>query len=193
MTEKIGEDKIAEVLSNAERKMQKAVENLKHDLATLRTGRATPSLLDRVTVDYYGVPTQVNQLANVSAPEPRLLVISPWDKGTVGAIEKAILKSDLGLNPTNDGKVIRLVIPQLTEERRRDMTKIVKKRTEEGRVALRNVRRDAHEDLKRAEKEKAISEDDLKRATEKLQKLTDSFIALADEVGVHKEKEIMEF
>lgn len=193
MTEKVNEDKIAEVIADAERRMQKAIDNLKHELSSLRTGRAAPSLLDRVTVDYYGVPTQVNAMANVSAPDPRLLVIAPWDKNTIGAIEKAILKSDLGLNPTNDGKVIRLAIPQLTEERRRDMTKIVKKRTEEGRVALRNVRRDAHEDLKKAEKDKLISEDDLKRATERLQKVTDSFIASADEVGAHKEKEIMEF
>lgn len=193
MSDKLNEDRVNEVLAGTERKMQKAVENLRHELATLRTGRASPSLLDRVTVDYYGVPTQVNALANVSAPEPRLLVVAPWDKNTIGAIEKAILKSDLGLNPTNDGKIIRLAIPQLTEERRRDMTKLVKKRTEEGRVALRNVRRDSQEDLKKAEKDKAISEDDLKRATEKLQKLTDSFIALADDVGAHKEKEIMEF
>lgn len=193
MTDKLNESKIGEVMADAERRMQKAVENLKHELATLRTGRATPSLLDRVTVDYYGVPTQINALANVSAPEPRLLVVAPWDKNTLGLIEKAILKSDLGLNPTNDGKVIRLAIPQLTEERRRDMTKTVKKRTEEGRVALRNVRRDAHEDLKKAEKDKQISEDDLKRGADRLQKLTDSFIALADEVGANKEKEIMEF
>lgn len=193
MTDKLNEDKVNEILASAERKMQKGVENLKHELSTLRTGRAAPSLLDRVTVDYYGVPTQVNALANVSAPEPRLLVVAPWDKNTIGLIEKAILKSDLGLNPTNDGKVIRLSIPQLTEERRRDMTKIVKKRTEEGRVALRNVRRDAQDDLKKSEKDKIMSEDDLKRASEKLQKLTDSYIALADEVGVHKEKEIMEF
>ncbi len=193
MTDKLNEDKIAEVLADADRRMQKAIENLKHELSSLRTGRASPSLLDRVTVDYYGVPTQVNSMANVSAPDPRLLVIAPWDKNTIGPIEKAILKSDLGLNPTNDGKVIRLAIPQLTEERRRDMTKIVKKRTEEGRVALRNVRRDAHEDLKKAEKDKLISEDDLKRGSERLQKVTDSFIAVADEVGAHKEKEIMEF
>lgn len=189
----MNEDRVAEVLGTTERKMQKAVENLKHELASVRTGRASPSLLDRITVDYFGVPTQINGLANISTPEPRLLVIAPWDKTTIGPIEKAILKSDLGLNPNNDGKVIRLAIPQLTEERRREMTKIVKKRTEEGRVSLRNVRRDAHEDLKKAEKEKLISEDDLKRGTEKLQKLTDSYIALADEVGAHKEHEIMEF
>lgn len=193
MADKENEDRVTEVFADTERRMQKAIENLRHELSTLRTGRASPSLLDRVTVDYYGVPTQVSALANVSAPEPRLLVVAPWDKTTIGTIERAILKSDLGLNPNNDGKVIRLAIPQLTEERRRDMTKLVKKRTEEGRVSLRNVRRDAQEDLKKAEKDKAISEDDLKRASEKLQKLTDSFIALADEVGAHKEKEIMEF
>ncbi len=187
------EDKVNEVLASTEARMQKSIENLRHELGTVRTGRASPSLLDRVTVDYFGVPTQINALANVSAPEPRLLVISPWDKNTLGAIEKAILKSDLGITPTNDGKVIRLAIPQLTEERRREMTKIVKKRTEEGRVALRNLRRDAIEELKRAEKDKALSEDDLKRGQDRLQKLTDAYIAKADEVGQHKEQEIMEF
>lgn len=193
MTDKLNEDKIVDVLTGTERKMQKAIENLKHELGSVRTGRASPSVLDRVLVDYFGVPTQINALANISAPEPRLLVIAPWDKNTIGTIEKAILKSDLGLNPTNDGKVIRLAIPQLTEERRREMTKIVHKRTEEGRVAIRNVRRDAHEELKKSEKDKLISEDDLKRGTEKLQKLTDSYVAQADEVGQHKEQEIMEF
>ncbi len=186
-------DKVNEVLTSHETKMQQAIEHLKRELATVRTGRATPSLLDRVTVDYFGVPTQINALANVSAPEPRLLVIAPWDKNTLGMIEKAILKSDLGLTPTNDGKVIRLSIPQLTEERRKEMTKIVKKRTEEGRVALRNLRRDAQEDLKKAEKDKQISEDDMKRGIERLQKLTDSYILRADEVGQTKEQEIMEF
>ncbi len=122
MADKQSEGKIAEVHADAEKRMQKAVDNLKHELASLRTGRASPSLLDRVMVDYFGVPTQINALANVSAPEPRLLVVAPWDKSTMGPIETAILKSDLGLNPTNDGKVIRLAIPQLTEERRRDMT-----------------------------------------------------------------------
>lgn len=193
MAEKTNEDKVNEILVDAEGRMKKAVENLKRELSTVRTGRASPSLLDRVLVDYYGVPTQINALASVSAPEPRLLVISPWDKTTIGPIEKAILKSDLGLNPTNDGKMIRLAIPQLTEERRRDLTKVVRRRTEDGRVALRNVRRDGHEDLKKAEKEKLISEDDLKRATERLQKLTDGYIAQADEVGHHKEQEVMEF
>ncbi len=193
MTDKLNEVKVVDALTSAERRMQKAIENLKHELGSVRTGRASPSLLDRVLVEYFGVPTQINALANISAPEPRLLVIAPWDKNTIGIIEKAILKSDLGLNPTNDGKVIRLAIPQLTEERRREMTKIVHKRTEEGRVAIRNVRRDAHEELKKAEKDKLISEDDLKRGTEKLQKLTDSYIVQADEVGQHKEQEIMEF
>lgn len=186
-------DKVNETLTNTEGKMQKGIENLKRELTTVRTGRASPSLLDRVFVDYYGVPTQVNALANISAPEPRLLVIAPWDKSTLGLIEKAILKSDLGLNPTNDGKVIRLAIPQLTEERRREMVKLVKKRTEEGKVSLRNIRRDALEDLKKAEKDKAISEDDMKRGQERLQKLTDGYIAKADEVGQHKEQEVMEF
>lgn len=186
-------DRVSEVLSSTESKMQKAIESLRRELATVRTGRASPSLLDRVFVDYYGVPTQVSALANISAPEPRLLVIAPWDKSTIGPIEKAILKSDIGLTPTNDGKVIRLAIPQLTEERRREMTKVVRKRTEEGRVALRNLRRDALDELKKAEKDKEISEDDLKRGQERLQKLTDSYIAKADEVGQQKEQEIMEF
>jgi ribosome recycling factor len=193
MTDKLNEDRVVEVLASTEKKMQKAIENLKHELTTVRTGRASPTLLDRIQVDYFGVPTQINALANISAPEPRLLVIAPWDKNTMGPIEKAILKSDLGLNPTNDGKVIRLAIPQLTEERRREMTKIVHKRTEEGRVAIRNIRRDAHEDLKKAEKDKLVSEDDLKRGTERLQKVTDSYIAQAEEVGQHKEHELMEF
>jgi len=186
-------DTVSDVLSSAEGKMQQAIDHLRRELATVRTGRASPSLLDRVFVDYYGVPTQISALANISAPEPRLLVISPWDKNTIGMIEKAILKSDVGLTPTNDGKVIRLAIPQLTEERRREMTKVVRKRTEEGKVAIRNIRRDAIEELKKAEKDKAISEDDLKRGQERLQKLTDSYIAKADEVGQHKEREILEF
>ncbi len=185
--------RVDEVLTSHEARMQKAIENLRHELSSVRTGRASPGLLDRVTVDYYGVPTQVNALANISAPEPRLLVIAPFDKSTMGSIEKAILKSDLGLTPTNDGKVIRLAIPQLTEERRREMTKIVKKRTEEGKVALRNLRRDALEEMKKAEKDKQISEDDMKRGQERLQKLTDSYIARAEDVGQHKEQEIMEF
>jgi ribosome recycling factor len=189
----IENDRVNEILSDAESRMQKGIENLKRELATVRTGRASPSLLDRVFVDYYGVPTQINSLANVSAPEPRLLVIAPWDKNTMGAIEKAILKSDLGITPNNDGKVIRLAIPQLTEERRREMTKIVRKRTEEGKVALRNVRRDSLEDIKKAEKDKDASEDDLKRGQERLQKVTDAFIAQAEEIGRIKEQEIMEF
>ena len=183
---------VEDVLTEAENKMNKTLEVLKRELASIRTGRASPALVERLQVEYYGVPTPLNQVATISAPEPRLLVIQPWEKGMIGTIEKAILKSDLGLTPTNDGKVIRLAIPQLTEERRREMTKIVKKRTEEGRVALRNLRRDALEELKKAEKEKLISEDDMKRGQDKLQKLTDSYIAKADEVGQRKEQEIME-
>ncbi|HZK67766.1 MAG TPA: ribosome recycling factor [Chloroflexota bacterium] len=186
-------DKVSELVQSAESKMQGAIEHLKRELATVRTGRASPNLLDRITVDYFGVPTPINAMANVSAPEPRLLVIAPWDKRSIGPIEKAILKSDIGINPNNDGKVIRLAIPQLTEERRREMTKIVKKRTEEGRVALRNVRRDVLEDLKKAEKEKLVTEDDVKRGQERLQKLTDIYITRAEETGSIKEQEIMEF
>lgn len=186
-------DKVNDVLGTTEAGMQKAIENLRRELATVRTGRASPSLLDRILVDYYGVPTQISAIANISTPEPRLLIIAPWEKNMIGAIEKAIHKSDLGITPSSDGKVIRLAIPQLTEERRREMTKTVKKRTEEGKVALRNTRRDGVEDLKKAEKDKEISEDDLKRGQERLQKLTDSYIGKAEEVGQQKEREIMEF
>lgn len=181
-----------DILSDAETRMGKAVEALKKDLATIRTGRATPSLLDRLTVEYYGVPTPVGQVATVSVPEARLLVIQPWDRQSLGAIEKAILKSDLGLTPTNDGTVIRLAIPQLTEERRRDLTKIVKKKVEESRVAVRNIRRDNHDNLRNQEKEKLISQDEQKRTEEKLQKLTDHYIEEVEKVGQVKEAELME-
>ena len=183
----------SEVLTAAEHKMVRAVEAMERDFAGLRTGRASTALVERIHVEYYGTPTPLNQLASISVPEPHQIVIQPWDRGVLGAIEKAIMKSDIGLMPNVDGTVVRLNIPQLTEERRREMTKIVHKRTEEGRVAIRNVRRDAHEELKKSEKDKLISEDDLKRGTEKLQKLTDSYVAQADEVGQHKEQEIMEF
>ena len=183
---------IADVLSDAEAKMQKAVEVLTKDLAGIRTGRASPSLVDRLPVEYYGTPTPLNQLANVAVPEPRMLVIQPWDKTALTAIEKAILKSDLGLTPSSDGKLIRLVIPPLTEERRRDLVKISRRRVEEARVAVRNVRREAHDDLKELEKEKLISEDESRRANEQLQKLTDAMIEQVDQVGQKKEAEILE-
>jgi ribosome recycling factor len=183
---------IEETLADAEDRMKKAVGALKRELATIRTGRAQPSLVDHVRVDYYGTPTPLNQLATVSAPEARLLTIQPWDRQSLGTIEKAIQKSDLGLNPTNDGQIIRLVIPQLTEERRKELVKLVHRRVEEGRVAVRNVRRDCLEQLRRLEKEKEISEDDDRRAQERLQKLTDQFVKDIDGLGHEKEEELLE-
>ena len=183
---------IEDALSTAEGKMQKAVEALKRDLITIRTGRASPGLVDRLTVDYYGVPTPLNQMATVTAPEARLLVIQPWDRRLLPTIEKAILKSDLGLNPASDGSLIRLAIPQLTEERRRELVKVVRKKVEEGKVAVRNIRREAADDLKEMEKEKAISEDDHHRALERLQKQTDRFTAEVDKTGEQKTAELME-
>jgi ribosome recycling factor len=183
---------VADILSEAEGKMHRAIDNLRKDLASIRTGRASPALVDRIHVDYYGVPTALNQLANVSVPEPRLLVIQPWERTQIPAIEKAIMKSDLGLTPSNDGRVIRLVIPQLTEERRRDLVKMVHRRVEEGRVAVRNVRRETQDELRDMEKEKLISEDDAKRALERLQKVTDSMVVEVDLTGKKKEEEILE-
>jgi ribosome recycling factor len=183
---------IEETLADAEERMKKAVEALKRELAAIRTGRAQPSLVDHVRVDYYGTPTPVNQLATVSAPEARLLTIQPWDRQTLRAIEKAIQKSDLGLNPTNDGQIIRLAIPQLTEERRRELVKLVHRRVEEGRVAARNVRRDCLEHLRRLEKDKEISEDDDRRGQERLQKLTDQYVKDIDGLGRQKEEELLE-
>ncbi len=176
----------------AEGKMKDTVEAAVKDFATVRTGRANPALLDRIVVDYYDTPTPLNQLASVSAPEPRLLVITPWDKSVLGKIERAIQKSDLGLVPTNDGNVIRLVIPHLTEERRRDLVKLVRKMAEEKRVAIRNVRRDAIERFRAMEKEGTITEDDLKRAQDEVQKLTDKYIGEVDKLLADKEVEIMQ-
>lgn len=172
--------------------MGKAIDALRRDLATVRTGRASPNLVDHLRVDYFGTPTPLKQLASIAVPEARLITIQPWDKGSLALIEKAIQKSDLGLNPSNDGQLIRLVIPQLTEERRRDMVKVVHKKVEDGRVAIRNVRRDAHEVLRELEREKEISEDEEHRAQEQLQKVTDRFVAEADKVGQDKEHELLE-
>lgn len=183
---------IREILQESEEKMAKTVEVLKKDLASLRAGRANPALLDKVVVDYYGVPTPVNQMANISVPESRLLVIQPWDKSTISNIEKGIMKSDLGLTPNSDGAVIRISIPQLTEERRKDLVKVVKKKAEEARVAVRNVRRETNDMIKELEKEHEISEDESKRSLEEAQKVTDKFIKKVDEVMANKEKEIME-
>jgi ribosome recycling factor len=175
-----------------EKEMQKTVERMRADFGTLRTGRASAALLENIRVDYYGAMMPINQLANIGTPEPRTLEIRPWDKGSVTAIEKAILKSDLGLTPNNDGSVIRLQIPALTEERRKDLIKVVRKMTEEYRVALRNARRDALEKLKKAEKSKEISEDDRLAGEHEIQKMTDSQVKLVDELLAAKERDIME-
>lgn len=183
---------IDEVHANAERKMKRAIEALQHDLGSVRTGRASPALLERVNVDYYGAPTPLNGVASISVPEPRLILIQPWDKKMLPLIEKAILKSDLGLTPSSDGNVVRLPIPALNEERRRDLVRQVHKRVEEARVAVRNCRRDAIDELRKGERDKQASEDEVKRAQERLQKLTDGFIAQVDDVGKRKESEVME-
>lgn len=183
---------VKEVLKETEEKMKKTTALFRKDLAGLKAGRATPALLEKITVDYYGVQTPINQMANLSVPEPRMLVIQPWDKSSLSGIEKAILKSDLGITPTSDGTVIRLVIPQLTEERRRELVKTVHKKGEEERVAIRNERRGANELIKEFEKAGDISEDDCDRAQAEVQKLTDKYIKEIDHIVAVKEKEIME-
>ncbi len=183
---------LKETMQDARERMEKTAESLQADLRTIRTGRASPALVEKLPVEYYGAPTPLNQLAGISAPEPRLLMIRPWDRNTIGLIEKAILKSDLGLTPGNDGQVIRLVIPQLTEERRRDLSRMVARRVEEARVSVRNIRRDAIDMLREMEKEKMISEDELYEGREEVQELTDDFIEQIDEIGKAKEAEIME-
>jgi ribosome recycling factor len=183
---------VNDIFSDAERRMQKAVEVLKQDLAVIRTGRASPALIERISVDYYGAPTPINQVASISVPESRLLVIQPWDRKLLTDIEKAIQKSDLGINPNNDGQVIRLAIPPLNEERRRDMVKMVHKKLDEHKVAIRNIRRDAQDKLRDREKKKEISSDELRSSTERLQKLTDRYIDEMDKVGKAKEHEILE-
>lgn len=183
---------IDDVKADAENKMKKTIDALKRELLGIRTGRASPALIEPLKVDYYGTATPLQQLATIAAPEARLLTIKPFDPSTLGAIEKAILKSDLGLTPGNDGKIIRLAIPALTEERRRDLTKVVRKHAEETHVALRNVRRDALKDLEDLEKEKLISEDQHFKGKELLQEVTDKYIAQADEIAKKKETEIME-
>lgn len=179
------------VKQNAVDRMEKAILSLKRDLATLRAGRASTSLLDRIQVEYYGAPTPLNQLANISTPDSRTLLIQPWDKSAMSDIERAIMKSDLGLTPANDGTIIRLSIPALTEERRTDLVKFTKKFGEEAKVAIRNIRRDANEDIKKMEKN-GISEDESRGHQEDIQKSTDKFIAEVDKVLLSKEKEIME-
>ncbi len=181
-----------DVKADAENKMKKSVEAFKRELVGIRTGRASPALVESLKVDYYGVPTPLQQIATVSAPEARLLVIKPFDQSSLSAIEKAILKSDLGLTPMNDGKLVRLPIPALTEERRRELTRVVRKQAEEAHVAIRNVRRDALKDLEELEEEKMISEDQHFRGKDMLQELTDKYIALIDQIAKTKEAEIME-
>ena len=183
---------VDDLFGDAERRMQKAVEALKQDVTSIRTGRASSALIERITVDYYGTPTPINQVASISIPEARLLVIQPWDRKMLTDIEKAIQKSDLGINPNNDGQVIRLAIPPLNEERRREMVKTLHKKLDEHKVAIRNVRRDAQDKLRDREKKKEVSEDELKRSTERLQKLTDRYIDEMDKVGKTKELEILE-
>lgn len=183
---------IKESIKEAETRMKGAIQSLEDDLAGIRTGRASPALVERLQVEYYGAPTPLVQLASISVPEPRSLLIRPFDATSLKAIERGILASDLGLTPNNDGKVIRLNLPPLTEERRRDLVRHVNSRLEEARVAVRNVRRDMIKDLREFEKEKLISEDELKKAEEELQKVTDRFIQQVDSIGVTKEKEIME-
>ncbi|WP_041424121.1 ribosome recycling factor [Thermosediminibacter oceani] len=172
--------------------MKKVLGNLKSELAAIRAGRASTALLEKVFVDYYGVPTPVNQVATVSVPEPRMILIQPWDVKMLSAIEKAILKSDLGLTPTSDGKVIRLILPELTSERRKELVKMAKKKAEDAKVLVRNIRRDANELVKKMEKNGEISEDDSKRSQEEIQKLTDNYIEEIDKAFTNKEKEIME-
>jgi len=180
------------IKKDAEDRMSKALAALEKDFSKLRTGRASTSLVEDLKVDYYGTPTPINQLASVAVPDSRTLTIQPWDRGAFPLVEKAILKSDLGLTPINDGKVIRISIPALTEERRKDLVKVARKYTEEAKIAIRNIRRDANDSLKKLEKDKAASEDDVKKATETVQKLTDAQIAKADQKCQTKEKEIME-
>lgn len=183
---------VKEIHSAHEEKMKKALEALRKEYGSLRAGRATPSLLEKVMVDYYGSPTPVNQVANVSVPEPRMIIIQPWEKSMLNAIDKAIQKSDLGLMPNNDGTVIRLSIPQLTQERRAEIVKVIHKKAEECRVAIRNLRRDANDSIKKIEKDKVISEDEAKKAQDHIQKLTDKYIKEVDQVMAVKEKDIME-
>ena len=181
-----------DVIETAKEKMGKTISVLKQELSGLRAGRANAQVLDRITADYYGTPTPINQMGNISAPEPRLLVIAPYDPSALKEIEKALQKSDLGINPSNDGKVIRLVFPELTEERRRDLVKVVKKKGEEAKVAIRSIRRDANETIKKQKKNGDITEDDQKIMEEDAQKATDASIKDIDKIIADKEKEIME-
>lgn len=183
---------VKEILDDARERMGKAVQALRYDLASIRSGRASPALVERLTVDYYGVPTPLMQLAAITTPEPRLIVIRPFDPSSLTMIERAIMKSDLGINPNNDGQVIRLALPPLTEERRRDLVRLVHKRVEEARVAVRNIRRDAIADLRDMEKEKMISEDELHRQIDRVEEMTREHVEQINELGQLKENEILE-
>ncbi len=178
-------------LRNIEEKMRTSIEVFKRELSTIRTGRATPALIEHIKVEYVGVPTPLNQIAGISAPEARLLIVQPWDKGSLHDIEKAILKSELGLNPSSDGNVIRLNIPPLSEERRRELIKMVRRKIEERRIVIRNLRHEVMDGLKKLEKSKDVSQDEHKRALDQLQKLTDYFIAEAEQIGRDKEEELI--
>jgi ribosome recycling factor len=180
------------IIANANERMTKAIQTFSRELASIRAGRANASLLDKITVEYYGAPTPVNQLAGISIPEARMLVIQPYDKSALGDIEKAILKSDLGITPTSDGNILRIVIPALTEERRKELVKLVKKEAEDAKVAIRNIRRDANDDLKKKEKNGDITEDDLRGFSDDVQKATDESIAKIDSISKDKEKEILD-
>jgi ribosome recycling factor len=181
-----------QIIKNSKDKMEKAIQSYKRELGTVRAGRANPAILDKVQVDYYGAMTPLNQLSTISVPEARLLVIQPFDKSSIGDIEKAIQKADLGLSPSSDGSVIRISIPPLTEERRADLVKVVKKYGEEAKVAIRNIRRDANDDLKKLEKDGGITEDELRGYTDDVQKQTDHYVKEVDEITKQKEKEIVE-
>lgn len=183
---------LKDLMLEQEQRMDKSIESLKHEFASIRTGRASVALLDKIMVDYYGSPTPINQVANISVPEPCMILVAPWDKSMIGAIEKAILQSDLGLNPGNDGTAIRLTIPQLTEERRKEIVKIVHKKAEDAKVAVRNIRRDANDVLKKEEKAKTITEDDVKDGLDQIQKLTDKKIKQIDDLKAVKEKDVLE-
>jgi ribosome recycling factor len=183
---------IKDIFTSSEDRMKKTIDSLKREYSSLRAGRATPALLERVMVDYYGTPTPVNQVANVSVPEPRMIVIAPWEKSLLHAIEKAIMKSDLELSPNSDGNVIRLSIPQLTQERRAELVKTVNKKAEEAKIALRNLRRDANDAVKKMEKAKEVTEDETKKAQEDMQKLVDKYVSEVNNIKTGKEKEIME-
>ena len=181
-----------DIIENAQEKMNKTIAVLKRDLGSLRAGRANPQLLDRIMVDYYGTPTPINQMGTISSPEPRMLVISLWDLSMLSAVEKAIQKSDIGINPSNDGKLIRLIFPELTEERRKELVKSVRKKAEESKVAIRAIRRDANEAIKKDCKDSVITEDDQKRLEDKAQKATDAAIKDIDRICSEKEKELRE-